>query len=110
MTAKILNPCLALVCCLATAAAAGVPRSSGATALSGDTASAPPMAEAPVQLALTFGDPVPLTQGEKASIRFLMPDVDPEAFPPETWGAVRGVLLSNDFDSEKRLQLKALLP
>ncbi|MAE89090.1 MAG: hypothetical protein CMI67_05805 [Pelagibaca sp.] len=67
-------------------------------------------AEAPVQLALTFGDPVPLTQGEKASIRFLMPDVDPEAFPPETWGAVRGVLLSNDYDSEKRLQLKALLP
>ncbi|MCA0960871.1 hypothetical protein [Salipiger bermudensis] len=110
MTAKILTPCLALVCCLATAAAAGVPRSSAATALSGETASAPPTGEAPLQLALTFGDPVPLTQGEKASIRFLMPDVDPEAFPPETWGAVRGVLLSNDFDSEKRLQLKALLP
>ncbi|MBN9674880.1 hypothetical protein [Salipiger bermudensis] len=109
MTAKNFTPILALACSLGAAAAAALP-TDAATTESRAEAAAPLTTEAPVQLALTFGDPVPLTQGEKASIRFLMPDVDPEAFPPETWGAVRGVLLSNDYDSEKRLQLKALLP
>jgi len=110
MTAKIFTPCLALACCLGAAAPAAIPAASATAALPGEAAAPPAATEAPVQLALTFGDPVPLTQGEKASIRFLMPDVDPDAFPPETWGAVRGILLSNDFDSEKRLQLKTLLP
>lgn len=82
-----------------------------------DAATAPLMAQqakqaqpAPLRLALSFGDPVPLTDGEKAQIRFLLPGVDPEVFPPETWGKLRGVLLSDAYKIEKRNRLKWLMP
>ncbi|MBY6006345.1 hypothetical protein KUV62_20650 [Salipiger bermudensis] len=106
MTGQIFTACLAALCGLGMAAGSAV---AADPTLTTPAAQAAPAPDAPVQLALTFGDPVPLTDGEKAEIRFLLPGADPEAFPPETWGQVRAVLLSRDLKVEKRNKLKSIL-
>ncbi|MBU2962278.1 hypothetical protein KO516_15930 [Citreicella sp. C3M06] len=56
-----------------------------------------------------IGRSVPLTRGERSSIRYLIPGVDMSRVSATNSGKLRGVLHSDRSDSYKRNQIKWLL-